>query len=122
MLTVTIDVSGMAATLAELQKKVSNAQDVLTARCKAAADDFTPMADGNLKNNFRYTTNEQGAKDGWAYKEPYARLQWWGITKEGKPFNYSILVNSKARSRWTEHAAQVFREDIIRAVKAELEK
>ena len=120
-LNVTIEGPDMAAVLAELEKKINNAQEVLTVECKVAADTFTPMDSGSLKNNFEYTTDEHGAKDGWTYKEPYARRQWWGITDGGKPFNYSILVNDKARSRWTEHAAEVFREHIIKVVKAALQ-
>ena len=122
MLNVTIDVSGMDEALAELQKKVNNAQAVLTNECKAAADKFTPEKDSHLKINTKYTFNEHGIEDGWYYEEPYARRQWWGITESGKFFNYSLLVNDKARRRWTEHAAEVAREDIMRKVKAEFEK
>lgn len=105
-----------------LRARIDSAQTVMTQECKKHADFFTPMQDGYLKNNFEYTKNERGAIDGWIYKEPYSRRQWWGITDGGKPFNYSMIPNDKARSRWTEHAAQNHKDDITRAVKEEFEK
>lgn len=105
-----------------LQGRIDVAQTVMTQECKKYADDFTPMQSGALKNNFEYTRNENGAIDGWVYKEPYSRRQWRGITDEGNPFNYSMAVNDKARSRWTEHAAQNHKDDITRKVKEEFEK
>lgn len=124
-----------------LQGRIDAAQNVMTQECKKAADFFTPMREGDLKGNFEYTKNERGAFDGWIYKEPYSRRQWYGMTEErvakrtvtkkgeikgatiaARGFNYSLIKNDKARSRWTEHAAQNHKDDITRKVREEFEK
>ena len=65
-----------------LRGRVDSAQRVLTTECKNAADDFTPMDTGALKNNFAYTVNERGVINGWTYNERYAQRQWYGVTKD----------------------------------------
>lgn len=106
---------------AEAQRKIINAQTALTLECKKAADVYTPMQQGTLKNNYEYTQNAAGAIDGWTYRVPYARRQWFGKSKDGSGFNFNKVENPNARSRWTEHAANIYREAITRAVKAALE-
>lgn len=125
---------------AEMQRKIINAQTALTEECKKKSDFYTPMQQGTLKNNYEYTKNADGAIDGWTYRVPYARRQWFGMTeqriakrtnnkkgeKKGQPvaargFNYDKTANPNARSRWTEHAANIYREAIIKAVVAVLE-
>ena len=117
----------MKAFAEEMQRRVNLAQDWMTTECKAEADFFTPMDSGDLRREIGYTINEHGAKDGWYYKSPYARRQWWGVTKDGRDFNYNVVVagkkgerkgsNPNARSRWTEHAADNIRDRIIAGVK-----
>ena len=116
------------ASIQELQRRLNAAQTWMTEECKKGADFFTPEDTGDLKNVVEYTTDEQGAKDGWTYKAKsdssaffYALRQWWGLTDDGRPFKYSVLVNPNARSRWTEHAAANIREQIIAGVKRILE-
>lgn len=133
-----MDLKGMRE---RLQARIDNAQKAMTNQCKARADDFTPTDTGALKNFFVNTKNERGVIDGWTYLEPYARKQWYGmtvervakrtVTKKGerkgeripaRGFNYSKQVNDKARSRWTEHAAQNHKDDITRVVREAFEK
>lgn len=106
---------------ADVKRKLINAQTTLTLESKKAADVYTPMQQGTLKNNFEYTKNADGAIDGWTYRVPYARRQWFGKRKDGSGFNFSKVTNTNARSRWTEHAANIHRDAIIRAVVAALE-
>jgi len=122
------------ASIQELQRRLNAAQTWMTEECKKGADFFTPEDTGDLKNVVEYTTDEQGAKDGWTYKAKsdssaffYARRQWWGLTDDGRPFVYNapranrVGSNPEARSRWTEHAAAHIREQIIAGVKRILE-
>ena len=125
MLRLTIDMQpDVTASVQELQRRLNAAQTWMTEECKKGADVFTPEDTGALKAEIEYTTNDQGAKDGWTYKAMsasskffYAYIQWWGVTKGGKPFNYSVEKNPNARSRWTEHAAANIRDHIIAGVK-----
>lgn len=133
-----MDVKGL---MERLRSRIDGAQTVMTQECKKYADFFTPMKEGDLKGNFEYTKNERGAFDGWINKEPYSRRQWYGMTEErvakrtikkkgevkgatiaARGFVYSKIKNDKARSRWTEHAAQNHKDDITRKVKEEFEK
>lgn len=116
--TVEMDVAGL---MERLQERVNSAQNMLTMKSKEHADYFTPMDSGMLKNNFEYTQDKHGAADGWAYKVPYAHRQFEGIRKDGSEFEYSVVVNSEACRRWTERAAQVFKDDIMKNVKEVLE-
>lgn len=86
-------------------KKWIDMQNVLTLECKKAADFYTPMQSGDLKNNFEYDKDiKTGAFVGWVYKMVYATRQWFGLTEAGQPFNYSKDANPQAQSRWTEKA------------------
>ena len=121
------------ASIQELQRRLNAAQTWMTEECKKGADVFTPLDTGDLRDEIEYTTNEQGAIDGWTYKAKgssgyhYAHRQWWGLTDDGRPFVYNapradrVGSNPEARSRWTEHAAANIREQIIAGVKKILE-
>lgn len=117
-----------------IERTHASAQNLFTAECKKAADVFTPMYEGNLKHNFEWLT-DGNLIIGWSYIEPYARRQWYGMTKErvakrnnrklgetkgqmvaARPFNYSRDRNPNARARWTEHAANTNGRQIINAV------
>lgn len=121
-ITITLDTGDLAARLhAITERMVDDAQRITTVEAKKAADLYTPMDEGNLRDNFEYTVDERGVPDGWTYLERYAWRQWNGLTKDGRPFNYSKDRNSLASSHWAEHGVVNQEDDIANAVKAALQ-
>jgi hypothetical protein len=59
------------------------AQVFFTNEVKKMSDMYTPMDAGVLKSNV--TINS----DSITYNSPYARYQWYGVSKNGKAFNYA---------------------------------
>lgn len=119
--TITVDIGDFTAQFrATTEQMIDAGQRTLTIEAKKAADVYTPLQEGNLRDNFEYTLNERGIPDGWTYRAPYAWRQWNGLTKDGRPFNYSKDRNREACSRWGERGAVDMAEDIAKAVREAL--
>lgn len=116
----TINIKGIDEIKKILKEKYVSAQNVCTSECKKWSDVFTPFRDGNLKNNFEYI-KENGVFVGFRYKEPYARKQWFGLTEDKRPFNYSTDKNPHARSKWTIQAIDTYGATIMRTIKKAIE-
>jgi hypothetical protein len=59
------------------------AQKFFTNEVKKFSDPYTPMDSGMLKSNVSISS------DSITYSSPYARYQYYGISKNGKAFNYA---------------------------------
>ena len=56
---------------------------------------YIPKRSGVLRSNARIASNTKITVSG-----VYARAQFFGVTKSGKPFDYGILGGAKAGSHW----------------------
>lgn len=78
-------------TMADAKDDVTNSQTV-------------PFDNGPLQND-AFVVNIPDAyfiKVCLVYGEPYARYQFFGMTRDGKPLNYQKVNNPYARSHWLE--------------------
>lgn len=57
--------------------------------------DYIPVKSGVLQDSARITDSTHIRVD-----TPYARAQFFGVTKSGKPFNYNLAGSPKAGSHW----------------------
>lgn len=120
-----LECAGLSSLRRQLARRAAAAQTLLTRECKAAADEFTPVNSGKLRDNFSYIrepTDGQLAETGWTYHEPYARAVWEGVADGGAPMRFSATAGSRARRRWTEHGAAARKDEIIAKVIKELEE
>lgn len=65
-----------------------------TATCRRYMDKYVPMDTGILAGNVTLTANSI------TYEQPYAHYQYMGISKSGKPLNYSPDKHPLAGSQW----------------------
>ena len=124
-----IENQGLESLRERLMRRAARAQNLLTEECKLAADEFTPVKSGSLRDNFSFiqeASGELSAKTGWVYHEPYAGRVWEGVGEEGSAGRFSgqagSLAGNLARNRWTEHGAALRKEEILEKVRKELEK
>ncbi|MCL1888886.1 MAG: hypothetical protein FWF99_00075 [Desulfovibrionaceae bacterium] len=146
---IALDEEALKAAKKAVEAKIRTATNWLVAECKKKCDSYTPMETGALQHTFQYTTKEgtriggsgereqKGNEDeelrtskntatGWIYRSIYTLWQWYGVTKDGKPFNYSKgaalegnLIR-EPRSRWTEYAAAQHKDELLKGFKAML--
>ncbi len=94
------------------QSQIDSASAVIYEQIKLYADQFTPRQSGALID-----TAEPiilfGAYVGIRYTMPYARRLYFG-----DDFNFRIIPNPKARSRWVQEAWNIYHKQIMAAVKA----
>ena len=72
----------------------------------------------------KYTPRESGAlgqyyiTEPWkvTYTQKYSHYQWQGVSKKGKPLNYSKEQNMLAQSHWEEAAERDKSSEVARAV------
>ena len=72
----------------------------------------------------KYTPRESGAlgqyyiTEPWkvTYTQKYAHYQWQGVSKKGKPLNYSKEQNMLAQSHWEEASERDKSSEVARAV------
>ena len=72
----------------------------------------------------KYTPRESGAlgqyyiTEPWkiTYDQKYAHYQWQGVSKKGRPLNYSKEQNMLAQSHWEEAAERDKSSEVARAV------
>ena len=121
MMTITIELSGLQRLVNTFENNLEKAQDNLAVSFKPLADRYTPLQEGNLRNEVTWLKNKKGSHIGWAYKMRYARRQYIGIRKNGAPFNYSKDRNPYARSRWAAYAAVAHKRELLRTVKNSVE-
>lgn len=68
-------------------------QKFFTSECAKAMDKYVPMREGNLRD---YTIEGNLI----IYDQPYAHYQYEGVSKNGKPLNYSIDKHPLATKHW----------------------
>ena len=120
-----IECSGLASLGRRLSARVAKAQSLRTEQCKAAADEFTPVRTGRLRDNFSYLEESSdgiASRVGWVYHEPYALGLWEGVTNNGTPAHTHAGPESRGRGRWTEHGAALRKDEILEKVRKELEE
>lgn len=74
-------------------------------------DPWVPMLEGALHTSIQITSQYV------RYYQPYAHYQYIGISKYGKPFNYTKDLHPLASSHWDEAAMQVKRDEFELEVK-----
>ena len=90
----------------------------LTEECARRMDRFVPYREGNLAHttvrNGRTTSNVKTGKI--VYAQPYASYVYYGISKSGKPLNYTKTFHPNAGPYWDERMKSVDMVKIINAV------
>ena len=85
-------------------------QRFFTNTCAKHMDKYVPFDTGTLA---RYHI-EEGNKV--VYDTPYARYQYYGISKSGKPLNYQTTKHPLATSYWDRHMWTAESQDVVREV------
>ena len=84
-------------------------QKFFTNECAKAMDKFVPFDNGDLANY-----NIEGNVI--IYEQPYARYQYLGLSKSGKPLNYSTDKHPLATSYWDKKMWTAEGQDIVKKI------
>ena len=84
--------------------------------CRKHMDKYIPMDTGNLADTW-----DMGA-DYITYEQPYAHYQYIGISKSGKPLNYSTEKHPYAGSYWDKRMVSAEMQDVVKEVQDEVRK
>ena len=87
-------------------------QKYFTKRCADYMDKFVPYDEGNLAD-YRIDGNKI------IYQQPYAKYQYYGISKSGKPLNYSKAKHELATSYWDRAMVSANMNDIVDEIQNE---
>ena len=95
-----------------------------TATCAKAMDKFVPFREGTLAETVILDGNptENVGVDTITYSQPYARYQYFGISKNGKQFNYSKDKHQLATSYWDREMWSANKQDIVKQVQDYVKK
>lgn len=88
-------------------------QKFFTDTCYKAMDDFVPYREGDLR------TIVDIQDDSITYESPYAKYQYYGISKNGKPLNYKTPGTG---SYWDKRMWTAKGKDVIKAVQDEINR
>lgn len=84
-------------------------QKFFTATCAKAMDKYVPFDKGNLAD-YRI----EGSLI--IYEQPYARYQYYGVSKSGKSLNYHTDKHPLATSYWDKHMVSAELQDVEKEV------
>lgn len=84
-------------------------QKYFTKRCADHMDKYVPMDKGNLRE---YKINGNLI----IYEVPYARYQYYGVSKTGKKLNYNTDKHRLATSYWDKKMVTNEMDDIVKEV------
>ena len=90
-------------------------QKFFTDACARHMDEYVPMDKGMLAR-YRIEGTEI------VYHQPYARYQYYGLSKKGKPLNYHTDKHRLATSYWDKHMVSAEMGDIIDEIEKEIRK
>ena len=82
-------------------------QKFFTNTCYKHMDKYVPLDEGNLRNNVTIRS------DSITYESPYARYQYNGISKKGKPLNYKTPGTGKY---WDKRMVSAEMQDVVKEV------
>ena len=91
-------------------------QKFFTDTCANYMDKYVPMDSGVLAGTIVKGQNYV------EYTQPYAHYQWKGISKNGKPLNYSHDKHSYAGDHWDERMKSAEINDVVREVQEYVNK
>ena len=80
-----------------------------TKRCADAMDKFVPYDKGNLAK-YRISGNLI------IYQQPYAKYQYYGLSKNGKPLVYNTNMHNLATSYWDKAMISANMSDIAKEI------
>ncbi len=81
----------------------------LTQTCAKHIDKYVPYREGNLAS---YKISDNLIK----YEQPYAKYQYYGISKYGKPLHYSTDKHPLANNYWDKRMVSAEMQDVISEV------
>lgn len=84
-------------------------QKFFTSTCAKHMDKYVPFDEGNLAD-YRLEN------DAVVYEQPYARYQYYGLSKSGKPLNYHTDKHPLATSYWDKKMVSAEMQDIVKEV------
>ena len=84
-------------------------QKFFTSTCAKHMDKYVPMRDGNLADYHL-------ENDAVVYEQLYAKYQYNGISKSGKPLNYSKDKHPLATHHWDKKMVSAEMQDVIKEV------
>ena len=84
-------------------------QKFFTSECAKAMDKYVPFDEGNLAD-YHIEGNLI------IYEQLYARYQYYGLSKSGKPLNYHTDKHPLATSYWDKHMVTADMPDIIKKI------
>ncbi len=84
--------------------------------CIRHMDKYIPMRSGNLAGT--YTTTSTSV----TYTMPYARYQYYGVSKNGKPLHYSTKGHAYAGKHWDKRMVSAEIQDVVKEVQEEIRK
>lgn len=82
-------------------------QKFFTNTCYKHMDKYVPLDEGNLR------TIVDIQSDSITYESPYAKYQYYGISKSGKPLNYRTAGTG---DHWDERMKSVEMQDVVKEV------
>lgn len=85
-------------------------QKIFTDTCRKHMDKYIPMDTGNLAGTW-----DMGV-DYITYEQEYAHYQYKGISKSGKPLNYSTEKHQYAGPYWDKRMVSAEMNDVVREV------
>ena len=80
-----------------------------TSECAKAMDKYVPFDEGNLAD-YRIDGNLI------IYEQPYARYQYYGLSKNGNPLNYQTDKHPLATSYWDKKMVTADLPDIVKRI------
>lgn len=86
-----------------------------TETCARYMDDFVPFREGNLAK-YTIVGNEI------YYDQPYAQYQYYGVSKSGKPLNYSTEKHTYAGPYWDRRMMSARGSEVIDEIQKELRR
>ena len=84
-------------------------QKFFTNTCAKKMDKYVPFDEGNLADYHLES-------DAVVYEQPYARYQYYGLSKNGKPLNYHTDKHPLATSYWDKKMVSAEMDDIVKEV------
>ena len=84
-------------------------QKYFTKRCADYMDQYVPYDEGNLAD-YRIEGNRI------IYQQPYAKYQYYGVSKSGKPLKYSTAMHKNASSYWDKKMMSAHKQDLVEEV------
>ena len=84
-------------------------QKFFTSTCAKHMDKYVPFDEGNLADYHL-------ENDAVVYEQPYARYQYYGLSKSGKKLNYHTDKHPQATSYWDKKMVSAEMQNIVKEV------